>query len=101
MPRVVISAARVTVFKDMPVRDITAMAMAMQTGTPELAMRADRRGNSMSITKITTSMEIRRSRRKLQTLVFTTWGWSLTRMMPTSSGTLCRNSCSTFSTSSP
>ena len=82
------SAASVTVLRGIPVMYITAIATAIHTGTPELAMRADRMGNSISITTMTTSMDMRRSLRKLHTLVPTTWGWSLTRVMSTPSGSV-------------
>ena len=74
IPSVTISAARVTVFRSICVTNITAMAMAIHTGTPELAMSAERRGKSRSITTMTTSIAISRSRRKDHTDIATTLG---------------------------
>ena len=55
------SDANVTVFSSIPVKNMTATVTAVMTGRPELAMRADFRGNSSSMTAMTTSMEMSRS----------------------------------------
>ena len=54
--------------------NITAKATAVHTGTPELAMSADFMGNSIIITRITTNIEITRSRRNENTESDTTFG---------------------------
>ena len=95
------SAARETVFRQMPQKYIRAMAMAVQTGTPEEAISAERIGKSMSITKMTTSIEITRSRRKDHTESPTTLGWSVMRETFRLSGASAINSASTRSTSLP
>ena len=64
IPKTTIKEAKVTVLRSMPKRYIKAKATAVQTGTPELAIRAERIGKSISITKITTAIEISKSRRK-------------------------------------
>ncbi len=67
-------AASDTVFRQIPKVYIRATAIAVQTGTPELAMSAERIGKSSSITAITTSIEMTRSRRNDHTEVPTTLG---------------------------
>ena len=91
IPSTTIRAARVTVFRSRPTRYITATATAVHTGTPELAMRADLSGKSISITKITTSMEMTRSRRKENTESSTTFGWLVIWLTLTLSGSSARN----------
>ena len=86
MPSTTIRAASVTVLRSMPVRYMTARATAVHTGTPELAMSAERIGKSISITKMTTSIEMTRSRRNENTDVPTTLGWSVIRESLTLSG---------------
>ena len=94
-------AAKVTVFSSMPQRYINPMLMAVQTGRPELAMSAVRKGKSSSMTTMTTIIEMSKSRRKLLTDFCTTLGWSVMRYIFTLSGSDCLNSDSTFSTSRP
>ena len=101
IPSTTIRAASVTVFRFMPVRNIIPMATAVHTGTPELAIRADLTGNSRSITKITTSIEMTRSLRNDHTEVPTTLGWSVTFDTLTLSGSVAPNSARTSSTSLP
>ena len=48
-------------------------------GSPELAIRAVRKGKSISMTAMTTTMEMSRSRRKELTERCTTLGWSVIR----------------------
>ena len=55
------------------------MLNAVQMGSPELAMRAVRKGNSSSMTTMTTIMEMSRSRRNELTDFCTTLGWSVMR----------------------
>jgi pyrimidine operon attenuation protein/uracil phosphoribosyltransferase len=74
IPRTTIRAARDTVLRSIPVRNITATATAVHTGTPELAINADLIGKSISMTSITTSIDITRSLRKEITEDFTTHG---------------------------
>ena len=74
IPSTTISAASDTVFSSILVRYITARAMAVHTGTPELAIAAERKGKSISITPMTTSMDIRRSLRNENTERPTTRG---------------------------
>ena len=101
MPSTAIRAARETILTCIPVKNIRASATAMQTGTPELAMSAERIGKSSSITRITTSIEISRSRMKDMTERWTTLGWSVMRLRCTDSGAEAENSASTRSTSWP
>ena len=101
MPRTTIRAASVTVLSGMPVAYIAVIVRAVMTGRPDEAMRAERSGNSISITKMTTSMEISRSRRKAKTERLTTFGWSVTRVRVTLSGISSSKSPSTFSTLRP
>ena len=68
---------------------------------PELAMRADFIGNIIIITKMTTSIEIRRSLRKEKTELLTTCGWSLIMLRLTLSGRVEEKESSTLSTSFP
>ena len=72
-------AAKVTVFNSMPKRYIIPMLNAVQMGSPELAMRAVRKGNSSNMTTMTTIMEMSKSRRKELTDFCTTLGWSVMR----------------------
>ena len=74
IPSTTISAARVTVLRSIFTMNITAKATAVHTGTPELAMSADFMGNSIIITRITTNIEITRSRRNENTESDTTFG---------------------------
>ena len=101
MPSTTIRAARVTVFTSMPTKNIIARAMAVHTGTPELAMRADLMGNIITITSMTTSIDISRSLTKENTEVATTRGWSLTLLRVTLSGRVEEYSPRTLSTSLP
>ena len=101
MPKTTMSAANVTVLRSMPQRYMNASVTAMQMGTPELAMRAERMGNSINMTTMTTSMEITRSRRNENTEFRTTLGWSVMRFICTLSGNVCWNAAKTASTSSP
>ena len=101
MPSTAISAARETTLTCMPVTYIAASATAMHTGTPELAISADRIGKSSSITRITTSMAIKRSRMNDMTERCTTLGWSVIRVMWRDSGAVAENSFRTASTSRP
>ena len=55
------------------------MLTAVQTGSPELAMRAVRMGKSSSMTAMTTIMEMTKSRRNELTDFCTTLGWSVMR----------------------
>ena len=79
MPSTKMSAASVTVFSSIPVKYISPSAIAIHTGTPVLATRAVRRGKSMSMTRITTTIEMSMSRRKEETEASTTFGWSVIR----------------------
>ena len=101
MPSTTISAASDTVFSGMSVRNIIASAIAVHTGTAELAISADFNGKSSSITAMTTSMEITRSRRKDHTELPTTLGWSVILLSVTLSGSPASNSAITLSTSFP
>ena len=101
IPSTTMRAARVTVFRGIPIRNIAARATAVQTGTPEEATAALLKGKSRSITKMTTRMEIKRSRRKLSTEVRTTRGWSVTRVSETLAGNSDSNCLSILSTSAP
>ena len=74
IPSTTIRAARVTVFRSIPIRYMTAMAMIVQIGTPELAIRADFNGKRISMTSITTIIAITRSLTNAQTDVSTTLG---------------------------
>ena len=101
MPRQVIRAASVTVFRSIPVTYMMHRAMAVIMGSPDDAMRALLSGNSKSITRMTTSMEMIRSRMKLKTESPTTLGWSVILVMVTLCGSSLRKSASTRSTSRP
>jgi len=74
IPRTTIRPARVTVFSSILVRYITARDIAVMIGRPEDAINAERKGNSRSITRTTTSIDIRRSLRKDETESPTTFG---------------------------
>ena len=74
IPSTTIRAAKVTVLRSIPIRYITAIAMVVQIGTPELAIRADFNGKRISMTSITTSMAITRSLTNAHTDVSTTLG---------------------------
>ena len=71
-----------------PAKYITASVIIVQTGTPELAMSADFIGKSISITRITTRMEMNRSLIKLNIDLFTAFGWSLMRLILTLGGSV-------------
>ena len=101
IPSTTIRAARETVFRHIPKRYIQARAIAVQTGTPEDAMSAERMGKSRSITRITTSIDISKSLRKDQTESPTTFGWSVMRETFRLSGASDIKSASTLSTSFP
>ena len=101
MPSTTISAASVTMLTCMPVIYMTASAAAVQTGTPELAISAERIGKRSSITSTTTSMAISRSRMKFITDWWTTLGWSVIRLSRTDAGAVAENASSTRSTSCP
>ena len=90
-----------TVLSPIPVRYMTARATAVHTGTPELAMSADFMGKSISITRITTTIEITRSLRKENTELRTSLGWSVMRVRVTLSGRSCSYSSITLSSSLP
>ena len=68
------SAPSVTVFNSIPVMYIKPMQMAQHTGTLVEATKAVRSGKRSSITKITTMIEIRISRRNDITESSTTLG---------------------------
>ena len=74
IPSTTIRAASVTVLRSIPIRYMIAMAMAVQIGTPELAIRADLSGKRISITSMTTIMAITRSLTNAHTEVSTTLG---------------------------
>ena len=101
IPRTTMSAASETVLRSIPAMNITARATAVHTGTPELAIRADFIGKSISITRMTTSMEITRSLRNERTDTPTTFGWSVILLRFTLSGSPFSNSSRTASTSRP
>ena len=101
IPSTTIRPASVTVFSPIPVRYMTARAIAVHTGTPELAISAERIGESMSITRITTNIEISRSLRKENTEFLTSFGWSVMRVSVTLSGMSCSNSARTLSSFLP
>ena len=94
-------AARVTVLRFIPEKYITAIVMTVHTGTPELAIIAERNGKSISITKITTSIEMTKSLMKDQTDLLTTFGWSQILVIVTLSGSSPANSSRILSTSFP
>ena len=101
IPSTTISPANVTVFSPIPVRNMTARATAVQTGTPELAIRADLTGKSMSITRMTTIIDITRSRRNENTELRTSLGWSVILVIVTLSGSSCSYSSMTLSSFLP
>ena len=101
IPKTAISAARVTVLSSIPATYITAIVAAVQIGTPELAIRAERIGKRRSITIMTTIIEIKRSLRKSHTDCLTTFGWSVILVSLTLSGRVWENSSSTLSTFLP
>ena len=74
IPSTTMSAARVTVLRSIPIRYMMAMAMIVQIGTPELAIRADLSGKRISMTRITTIIAITRSLTNAHTDVSTTLG---------------------------
>ena len=74
IPSTTMSAARVTVLRSIPIRYMMAMAMIVQIGTPELAIRADFSGKRISMTRITTIIAITRSLTNAHTDVSTTLG---------------------------
>ena len=101
IPRTTISAASDTVFRSMPVMNITANANAVHTGTPELAINADLIGKSISITRMTTSIDITRSRKNEITEFPTTFGWSVILLTVTLSGKVPVKLSRTLSTFAP
>ena len=101
IPKTTINAARVTVFNGMPATNMIATATAVQTGTPDDAMRAGLRGKSMSMTRMTTMIDIIKSLRKLSTATYTIFGWSVTRVRCTLEGSSFWNDFRTFSTLYP
>ena len=72
------------------------------SGMVMAATMAERRGKSIIMTRMMTTIEMSRSRRKSLTLMLTTFGLSAMRVTFTSSGSsFCRKSLSTRSTSLP
>ena len=101
IPSTTMSAAKVTVFRSMPIRYMMAMAMEVQIGTPELAISADFNGKRISMTSMTTIIAMTRSLTKAHTDVSTTLGWSEILVIVTLSGRLSENSDTILSISFP
>ena len=88
IPKTKIRAASVTVFNSIPVTNISPIQIAVQTGRPVAAMRAVRNGKNISMTAITTRIEMMMSRKNDTTESFTTFGWSVIRWNRISGGSM-------------